>query len=277
MMNMVQQSTLTVGITSMKLSSLVVCLLIVLCGCTSKINPAKISLVEYYDSQYNVVKTDVYYDDKLKDTVKLDNPNDEVLNATYILGENGKQISVSVENGTSCEYSWTGDIISYSKCNIKGIDTITVDSKIEDEKLVELYEDVNTANPYKTMYSYDDNGKLIKSESGYGEGENFILSDYQVYEYDDEKTIIYHNSLEEGKDSYIYYRYVDDEGRTLKLERYDLNNKLLYVEEYSFYDNGIMKSSKYSDGEGNVSREIVYNEYGAITKYVNGDISYKAE
>ena len=261
----------------MKLSSLVVCLLIVLCGCTSKIDPAKISLVEYYDSQYNVVKTDVYYDDKLKDTVKLDNPNDEVLSATYILGDNGKQISVSVENGTSCEYSWTGDIISYSKCNIKGIDTITVDSKIEDDKLVELYEDVNTANPYKTMYSYDDNGKLIKSESGYGEGEDFILSDYQVYEYDDEKTIIYHNSLEEGKDSYIYYRYVDDEGRTLKLERYDLNNKLLYVEEYSFYDNGIMKSSKYSDGEGNVSREIVYNEYGAITKYVNGDVSYKAE
>lgn len=261
----------------MKLSSLVVCLLIVLCGCTSKINPAKISLVEYYDSQYNVVKTDVYYDDKLKETVKLDNPNDEVLSATYILGDNGKQISVSVDNGTSCQYKWTGDIISYSKCNIKGIDTITVDSKVEDDKLVELYEDVNTDNPYKTMYSYDDNGKLIKSESGYGEGEDFILSDYQVYEYDDEKTIIYHNSLEEGKDSYIYYRYVDDEGRTLKLERYDLNNKLLYVEEYSFYDNGIMKSSKYSDGKGNVSREIVYSEYGAITKYVNGDISYKAE
>ena len=38
-----------------------------------------------------------------------------------------------------------------------------------------------------------------------------------------------------------------------------------------------MKSSKYSDGKGNVSREIVYSEYGAITKYVNGDISYKAE
>ena len=264
--------------------------LMMLSGCSAKketvaeeIKPEKIELLVAEDENGEPVSTVVYYDGKEVKTVKLSNPNEvdsyRMYKYTSYFGKKEIADYDKDMNLLSTQYfEYEGDnLISSLKTDINGKVLSEVVSETEDGNVTRqdfIYEDQHTV----VLYSYDDNNELIKMETGtVDENGEITMNSYDVVEKEGDAYVDYHNSLDDETDSRIMYiEYGDNESNYL-MHTYSLDKKLLYTSEAETYDNLVEKSFVVKDGNGNVTTEYRYDEYGAITRYVNDGTVYEAK
>lgn len=276
------------------LGLLMACLLILLCGCGQSTKEedrpvvvevsdiTRLRLIEYLDSNHQTVKTDVYYDDQFIKTVELDNPNETVYTFEFSYDEEGNINSYMVtkdgEETNACSSVTVDGIEVWRECTNSEGTYLSIDSVFEDGKLVKLYDNLESSNPYITEFVYYDDGRLYQTVSGYGEGEDFVVSDYQFYDYDGDLTIIYHHDYtEEDITSQVFYRYVNDDGDITRQIQYDEKENLEMTWEYDYYDNGLMKSRRVCDSDGDVVYASNYDEYGALIYCLYDSLVYQAK
>ena len=251
--------------------------LMMLSGCSAKketvaeeIKPEKIELLVAEDENGDTVSTVVYYDGKEVKTVKLSNPNEVYSYRMYKYNSYFKKKEIADYdkdmNLLSTQYfEYEGDnLISSLKTDINGKVLSEVVSETEDGNVTRqdfIYEDLHTV----VLYSYDDNNELIKMETG------------TVVEKEGDAYVNYYNSLDDEADSRIMSIEYGDNKSNYLMYTYSLDKKLLYISEAETYDNLVEKSFVVKDGNGNVTMEYRYDEYGAITRYVNDGTVYEAK
>ena len=257
-------------------------------GCSNKaavkeIEPEKISMLVSYDSDGVPVSTVVYYDGKEVKTVKLSNPNEVYSYRNYKYNSYFKKKEIADYdkdmNLLSTQYfEYEGDnLISSLKTDINGKVLSEVVSETEDGNVTRqdfIYEDLHTV----VLYSYDDNNELIKMETGtVDENGEITMNSYDVIEKEGDAYVNYYNSLDDEADSRIMSIEYGDNKSNYLMYTYSLDKKLLYTSEAETYDNLVEKSFVVKDGNGNVTMEYRYDEYGAITRYVNDGTVYEAK
>ena len=128
------------------------------------------------------------------------------------------------------------------------------------------------------MFSYDDNDRLIKEESGTVEDDGELtMNSYTVYEYEGDKVIAYNNNLDDESLSDITVTEYYGNKFNYKKETYDLDNKLISTETVETYDNLITKSYKYTHAVDNREYEYRFDEYGAVIYFNNYGTVYEAK
>ena len=256
-------------------------ILLLFTGCSNKtevkeIDPEKISMLVAYDADHHVVSTVVYYDGKEVEKVELNNPNEVdyyVKNLRYsadgfILESENYDKDMNLTSAAKFEAK-DGDYTAYKKTDKDGNVTEEITSEFDDEGHIASQDYIFGNSNTHVMYSYDDNGNLIKEEGGYyDEDGELVLTDYFIYEYDGNKVTTYFNSLEDESSSYINVTEYNGNKYNYKSEKYDLDNNLISVTTVEAYDNLIDKSYKLTDAQGNVQKEYRHDEYGAIV-YMN--------
>ena len=264
--------------------------LMMLSGCSAKketvaeeIKPEKIELLVAEDENGEPVSTVVYYDGKEVKTVKLSNPNevDSYRNYKYNSYFKKKEIADYDKdmNLLSTQYfEYEGDnLISSLKTDINGKVLSEVVSETEDGNVTRqdfIYEDQHIV----VLYSYDDNNELIKMETGtVDENGEITMNSYDVIEKEGDAYVNYYNSLDDEADSRIMSIEYGDNKSNYLMYTYSLDKKLLYTSEAETYDNLVEKSFVVKDGNGNVTMEYRYDEYGAITRYVNDGTVYETK
>ena len=264
--------------------------LMMLSGCSAKketvaeeIKPEKIELLVAEDENGDTVSTVVYYDGKEVKTVKLSNPNevDSYRNYKYNSYFKKKEIADYDKdmNLLSTQYfEYEGDnLISSLKTDINGKVLSEVVSETEDGNVTRqdfIYEDQHIV----VLYSYDDNNELIKMETGtVDENGEITMNSYDVIEKEGDAYVDYYNSLDDEADSRIMHIEYGDNKSNYLMYTYSLDKKLLYTSEAETYDNLVEKSFVVKDGNGNVTMEYRYDEYGAITRYVNDGTVYETK
>lgn len=264
--------------------------LMMLSGCSAKketvaeeIKPEKIELLVAEDENGDTVSTVVYYDGKEVKTVKLSNPNEVYSYRNYMYNSYFKKKEITDYdkdmNLLSTQYfEYEGDnLISSLKTDINGKVLSEVVSETEDGNVTRqdfIYEDQHTV----VLYSYDDNNELIKMETGtVDENGEITMNSYDVIEKEGDAYVDYHNSLDDEADSRIMSIEYGDNKSNYLMYIYSLDKKLLYISEAETYDNLVEKSFVVKDGNGNVTTEYRYDEYGAITRYVNDGTVYEAK
>ncbi len=264
--------------------------LMMLSGCSAKketvaeeIKPEKIELLVAEDENGDTVSTVVYYDGKEVKTVKLSNPNEVYSYRNYKYNSYFKKKEIADYdkdmNLLSTQYfEYEGDnLISSLKTDINGKVLSEVVSETEDGNVTRqdfIYEDQHTV----VLYSYDDNNELIKMETGtVDENGEITMNSYDVIEKEGDAYVDYHNSLDDEADSRIMSIEYGDNKSNYLMYTYSLDKKLLYTSEAETYDNLVEKSFVVKDGNGNVTMEYRYDEYGAITRYVNDGTVYEAK
>ena len=256
-------------------------ILLLFTGCSNKtevkeIEPEKISKLVAYDADHNVVSTVVYYDGKEVKKVELNNPNEVdyyVKNLRY--SENGFMLEsenydkdMNLTSAAKLELK-DDDYIAYKTTDKDGNVTGEMTSEFDDDGHIASQDYIFGNSNMHVMYSYDDNGNLIKEEGGYyDEDGELVMTDYFIYEYDGDKVTTYYNSLEDESSSYINVTEYNGNKYNYKSEKYDLDNNLISVTIVESYDNLIDKSYKLTDAKGNIQKEYRYDEYGAIV-YLN--------
>ena len=264
--------------------------LMMLSGCSAKketvaeeIKPEKIELLVAEDENGDTVSTVVYYDGKEVKTVELSNPNEVDSYRQYKYNSHFKKKEIADYdkdmNLLSTQYfEYEGDnLISSLKTDINGKVLSEVVSETEDGNVTRqdfIYEDLHTV----VLYSYDDNNELIKMETGtVDENGEITMNSYDVIEKEGDAYVNYYNSLDDEADSRIMSIEYGDNKSNYLMYTYSLDKKLLYTSEAETYDNLVEKSFVVKDGNGNVTMEYRYDEYGAITRYVNDGTVYEAK
>ena len=264
--------------------------LMMLSGCSAKketvaeeIKPEKIELLVAEDENGEPVSTVVYYDGKEVKTVKLSNPNEVYSYRNYKYNSYFKKKEIADYdkdmNLLSTQYfEYEGDnLISSLKTDINGKVLSEVVSETEDGNVTRqdfIYEDQHTV----VLYSYDDNNELIKMETGtVDENGEITMNSYDVVEKEGDAYVNYYNSLDDEADSRIMHIEYGDNKSNYLMYTYSLDKKLLYTSEAETYDNLVEKSFVVKDGNGNVTMEYRYDEYGAITRYVNDGTVYETK
>ena len=264
--------------------------LMMLSGCSAKketvaeeIKPEKIELLVAEDENGEPVSTVVYYDGKEVKTVKLSNPNEVDSYRMYKYNSYFKKKEIADYdkdmNLLSTQYfEYEGDnLISSLKTDINGKVLSEVVSETEDGNVTRqdfIYEDLHIV----LLYSYDDNNELIKMETGtVDENGEITMNYYDVVEKEGDAYVDYRNSLDDEADSRIMHIEYGDNKSNYLMYTYSLDKKLLYISEAETYDNLVEKSFVVKDGNGNVTTEYRYDEYGAITRYVNDGTVYEAK
>lgn len=264
--------------------------LMMLSGCSAKketvaeeIKPEKIELLVAEDENGEPVSTVVYYDGKEVKTVKLSNPNEVDSYRMYKYNSYFKKKEIADYdkdmNLLSTQYfEYEGDnLISSLKTDINGKVLSEVVSETEDGNVTRqdfIYEDLHIV----LLYSYDDNNELIKMETGtVDENGEITMNYYDVVEKEGDAYVDYRNSLDDEADSRIMHIEYGDNKSNYLMYIYSLDKKLLYTSEAETYDNLVEKSFVVKDGNGNVTTEYRYDEYGAITRYVNDGTVYEAK
>ena len=256
-------------------------ILLLFTGCSNKtevkeIDPEKISMLVAYDADHHVVSTVVYYDGKEVEKVELNNPNEVdyyVKNLRYsadgfILESENYDKDMNLTSAAKFEAK-DGDYTAYKTTDKDGNVTEEITSEFDDEGHIASQDYIFGNSNTHVMYSYDDNGNLIKEEGGYyDEDGELVLTDYFIYEYDGNKVTTYFNSLEDESSSYINVTEYNGNKYNYKSEKYDLDNNLISVTTVEAYDNLIDKSYKLTDAQGNIQKEYRHDEYGAIV-YLN--------
>ena len=264
--------------------------LMMLSGCSAKketvaeeIKPEKIELLVAEDENGDTVSTVVYYDGKEVKTVKLSNPNEVDSYRQYKYNSHFKKKEIADYdkdmNLLSTQYfEYEGDnLISSLKTDINGKVLSEVVSETEDGNVTRqdfIYEDQHIV----VLYSYDDNNELIKMETGtVDENGEITMNSYDVIEKEGDAYVDYYNSLDDEADSRIMHIEYGDNKSNYLMYTYSLDKKLLYTSEAETYDNLVEKSFVVKDGNENVTMEYRYDEYGAITRYVNDGTVYEAK
>lgn len=256
-------------------------ILLLFTGCSNKtevkeIDPEKISMLVAYDADHNVVSTVVYYDGKELKKVELNNPNEVdyyVKNLRYsadgfMLESENYDKDMNLTSAVKFEVK-DGNYTAYKTTDKGGNVTGEMTSVFDDEGHIASQDYIFGNSNTHVMYSYDDNGNLIKEEGGYyDEDGELVLTDYFIYEYDGNKVTTYFNSLEDESSSYVNVTEYNGNKYNYKTEKYDLDNNLISVTTVESYDNLIDKSYKLTDAQGNVQKEYHHDEYGAIV-YMN--------
>ena len=256
-------------------------ILLLFTGCSNKtevkeIDPEKISMLVAYDADHHVVSTVVYYDGKEVKKVELNNPNEVdyyVKNLRYsadgfMLESENYDKDMNLTSAARFEAK-DGDYTAYKKTDKDGNVTEEITSEFDDEGHIASQDYIFGNSNTHVMYSYDDNGNLIKEEGGYyDEDGELVLTDYFIYEYDGNKVTTYFNSLEDESSSYVNVTEYNGNKYNYKSEKYDLDNNLISVTTVEAYDNLIDKSYKLTDAQGNIQKEYRHDEYGAIV-YMN--------
>lgn len=256
-------------------------ILLLFTGCSNKtevkeIDPEKISMLVAYDADHNVVSTVVYYDGKELKKVELNNPNEVdyyVKNLRYsadgfMLESENYDKDMNLTSAVKFEVK-DGNYTAYKTTDKGGNVTGEMTSVFDDEGHIASQDYIFGNSNTHVMYSYDDNGNLIKEEGGYyDEDGELVLTDYFIYEYDGNKVTTYFNSLEDESGSYVNVTEYNGNKYNYKTEKYDLDNNLISVTTVESYDNLIDKSYKLTDAQGNVQKEYRHDEYGAIV-YMN--------
>ena len=256
-------------------------ILLLFTGCSNKvevkeINPEKISKLVAYDADHHVVSTVVYYDGKEVKKVELNNPNEVdyyVKNLRYsadgfVLESENYDKDMNLTSAARFEVK-DGNYTVYKTTDKDGNVTGEMTSEFDDEGHIASQDYIFGNSNTHVMYSYDDNGNLIKEEGGYyDEDGELVLTDYFIYEYDGDKLTAYYNSLEDESSSYVNVTEYNGNKYNYKSEKYDLDNNLISVTTVEAYDNLIDKSYKLTDAQGNIQKEYRHDEYGAIV-YLN--------
>lgn len=256
-------------------------ILLLFTGCSNKtevkeIDPEKISMLVAYDADHNVVSTVVYYDGKELKKVELNNPNEVdyyVKNLRYsadgfMLESENYDKDMNLTSAVKFEVK-DGNYTAYKTTDKGGNVTGEMTSVFDDEGHIASQDYIFGNSNTHVMYSYDDNGNLIKEEGGYyDEDGELVLTDYFIYEYDGNKVTTYFNSLEDESSSYVNVTEYNGNKYNYKTEKYNLDNNLISVTTVESYDNLIDKSYKLTDAQGNVQKEYRHDEYGAIV-YMN--------
>ena len=248
---------------------------LLLTGCKEKtVAASHIDLEVALDSNYNTVSTSVFVDGQKIETVVLNNDNEIAGYAYREYNDNGQLVKESKFDSNKelqemCLTEWTGNIASSVSCYLKdGTSYERVSSIIEDSKIIErTYKTETSYTIY--YYDYDEEGRIAKTSNiTYDLDGNPLFNCYSDYEYSGNKTIVY--NYDEGEKAYTYkniYIY-DNYGRLSKLESYTEKDKLISSCRYSYHDNNLMKTFKFSDSKS--TREEKYDSYGALT-YLKDD------
>ncbi len=264
--------------------------LTMLSGCSAKketvaeeIKPEKIELLVAEDENGDTVSTVVYYDGKEVKTVKLSNPNEVdsyrmYKYNSYFMKKEIADYDKDMNLLSTQYFEYEGDnLISSLKTDINGKVLSEVVSETEDGNVTRqdfIYEDLHIV----LLYSYDDNNELIKMETGtVDENGEITMNYYDVVEKEGDAYVDYRNSLDDEADSRIMHIEYGDNKSNYLMYTYSLDKKLLYTSEAETYDNLVEKSFVVKDGNGNVITEYRYDEYGAITRYVNDGTVYEAK
>ena len=259
-------------------------------GCSNKaavkeIEPEKISMLVSYDSDSVPVSTVVYYDDKEVKKIELNNSNEiDYYVKRFNYNDQGNFTQTETYDAdmnltAEAEFGYQDDIIVYycskdENGNVKA----ELTTEYDDKGLISTQDYVFFGNKTHVMFSYDDNNRLIKEESGTVEDDGELtMSSYTVYEYEGDKVIAYNNNLDDESLSDITVTEYYGNKFNYKKETYDLDNKLISTETVETYDNLITKSYKYTHAVDNREYEYRFDEYGAVIYFNNYGTVYEAK
>lgn len=124
----------------------------------------------------------------------------------------------------------------------------------------------------KVLYEYNDQGQMVKKTVLYEE--EYKLSKYSTYEYDNSGRLFKENKYKDDKlDDYIFYEY-DGQNRLVKETEYGAKGKIKNFKEYEYLSDGtVIKkfikedgshcyrySIKRYDAAGNILEDSDYRE-----------------
>ncbi len=186
------------------------------------------------------------YEEKAADGVKV---TSEYNAEGYLV----KQVSVSPEGEQlSCseyEYDKNGRFIKLRRTNDQSVKTEIytynkkgqlVETRFESETKQSDGADSTNLRAYKTVFTYDAKGRLIKNSTCHENGDIYHESDY-YYDEDAHKVIVTHY-IDGNQNDEIYY-YTDD-WKQKKREGYSFGGNLLSVTEYDENQNKINPATK---------------------------------
>lgn len=250
---------------------------------TEEIKPEKIELLVAYDNSGDTVSTAVYYDGEELKTVKLSNPNEISYYRRYQYDENAMYTlqeeydsDMKLVNVRNWEY--IGGQISYFVSK-DGEGNVLRESTSQVENGLVVRKDTVSEDEHRvSLYSYDDNNRMVRIEEGtVDEDGEITIHNYQIIEGNKEGETVFYNDLDD--DSYsrtIYVEYHGNEYNYL-MEAYKQNEELDYSVEIATYDNMVQKLVLIKNADGSIDHEIRYDEYGAAVYSNCGDHIYEAE
>lgn len=199
-------------------------------------------VVEYYDSNSNLVESFVWTDDdSQKQHSVMTYTEDNLLSSRTELTPDGSNSIVTMYQYNSDSSVQSKTVSEYEQGVITKASTY----------------DANDEMTGHSDYHYDDD-KLTKIERFDGEDN---LAEYFVYDYDDSDRAVKYSSYSPDEKLKKYSTFSFDENGKLAEEKYfNGNNELESYYKFSYYSNGVMKESTHYDANGKILSQDFFED-----------------